>query len=134
MSGSGGAVVEVLADSQKVDVRRFCGYPAFGSGNDGNAGWRFYQVYGALEYRMNNLSMDEVTVVTNMLATLNGFESSLAGSVNDLDTDAAGVWQRNKDEIRDRAGLLELWSRRLCAFMGVPPGPAMVLNGLQLIV
>jgi len=129
-----GAAAGTLTDPQKVDIRRFCGYPAFGSGADGNAGWRFYQAYGALEYRMINLSVDEVTVVTNMLITLNGFETTLSGSIGDLDTDAAGPWTRNRDEVRDRAGMFALWSRRLCDFFGVPPGPAMVMNGLQLIV
>ena len=134
MSGTGGAAAATLSDAQKVDVRRFCGYPAFGSGADGNAGWRFYQAYGALEYRMINLSVDEGVVVTNMLGTLNGFETSLAGSICDLDTDGAGPWTRNKDEVKDREGIMALWSRRLCAFLGVPPGPAVVMNGLQLIV
>jgi hypothetical protein len=129
-----GAAAGTLSDAQKVDVRRFCGYPAFGSGADGNVGWRFFQQYGAMEYRMNNLSVDEVAVVTNMLVTLVGFEASLQGSVNDLDTDAAGPWKRNKDEVRDRRGVLELWSRRLCDFMGIPPGPAMTMSGLQLIM
>ena len=133
MSGTTGTPA-ALTDAQKVDVRRFCGYPAFGSGADGNAGWRFYQAYGALEYRMANLSVSEVSVVSNMISTLNGFETSLEGSVGDLDTDAAGAWSRNKDEVRDRAGLMTMWSKRLCAFFGVPPGPAMVVSGLNLIV
>ena len=134
MSGAGGAPAGLLTDAQTVDVRRFCGYPAFGSGADGNAGWRFYQAYGALEYRMINLSVDEVTIVANMLVTLNGFEASLAGSISDLDTDAAGSWTRNRDEVKDREAMLALWSRRLCAFLGVPAGPAMIMNGLQLVV
>ena len=129
-----GAAAGTLTDPQKVDIRRFCGYPAFGSGADGNAGWRFYQVSGALEYRLINLSVDEAVVVSNMLVTLNGFETTLAGSVGDLDTDAAGPWTRNKDEVKDREGMLALWSRRLCAFLGVPPGPAGLVNGLQLIM
>ena len=133
MSGTGTAAT-ALTDAQKVDVRRFCGYPAFGSGADGNAGWRFYQAYVALEYRMANLSVSEVAVAANMLVTLNGFENSLEGSVGDLDTDAAGPWTRNKDEVKDRAGLMSMWSRRLCAFFGVPPGPAMIVSGLQLIM
>ena len=134
MSGSSGAIAGVLSDAQMVDVRRFCGYLAFGSGADGNAGWRFYQAYGALEYRMINLSVDEVAVVTNMLVTLNGFETALAGSIGDLDTDAAGPWTRNKSEVSDREDMLTLWSRRLCSFLGVPAGPAMVMNGLRLTI
>ena len=134
MSGATGAAAGTLTDAQKVDARRYCGYPAFGSGADGNAGWRFYQAYGALEYRMTNLSVDEVAVVASLLATLNGFEASLGGSIGDLDTDVAGPWTRNKDEVRDRAGLLRMWSLRLCAFLGVPPGPAMTVSGVQLTV
>lgn len=134
MSDTTGAAAAALTDAQKVDVRRFCGYPAFGAGVDGNAGWRFYQAYGALEYRMNNLSIDEGVVITNMLATLNGFETTLSGSVDDLDTASAGPWTRNPNEVQDRTQMLTLWSRRLCAFLGVPPGPAMVINGLQLVI
>ena len=38
----------MLTDPEKTDVRRFCGYPAYGAGVDGFDGWRFYQVYGLL--------------------------------------------------------------------------------------
>jgi len=39
----------MITDPDKTDARRFCGYPAYGAGNAGNMGWRFYQAYGALE-------------------------------------------------------------------------------------
>ena len=62
----------MLTDPEKTDVRRFCGYPAYGAGVDGFDGWRFYQVYGLLEYRMTNLSCEEESVVRRYLAQLRG--------------------------------------------------------------
>ena len=64
----------MLTDPEKTDVRRFCGYPAYGAGVDGFDGWRFYQVYGLLEYRMTNLSCEEESVVRRYLAQLRGIE------------------------------------------------------------
>ncbi len=48
-----------FTDAEKTDIRRFCGYPAYGAGAAGFQSWRFYQAYGMLEYRMNNLSAAE---------------------------------------------------------------------------
>jgi hypothetical protein len=112
----------MLSDTERTDVRRFCGYPAYGAGAAGNMGWRFYQAYGALEYRMSNLSDTELTVVRQFLATLRALEATVPAAADNLDTDQAAVWTRNRDEVRDRLRLLGTWSRRLCAFLGVPPG------------
>ncbi len=112
----------MLFDSEKVDVRRFCGYPAYGASPAGNMGWRFYQAYGALEYRMNNLSPGEESVVREHLATLRSFEAAIPNAANNLDTEAAAVWTRNPSEVRDRQRIEQDWGRRLCAFLGVPPG------------
>jgi len=51
-----------FTDEEKTDIRRFCGYPAYGAGAAGFQSWRFYQAYGTLEFRMNNLSSAELTV------------------------------------------------------------------------
>ncbi len=56
----------MFSDVERTDVRRFCGYPAYGAGAAGNMGWRFYTAYGALEYRLSNLSAaEEVWCVTS---------------------------------------------------------------------
>lgn len=123
-----------FTDAERTNVRRFCGYPAYGAGNSGNMGWRFYQAYGALEYRLNNLSPSEEQVVRSHLATLATLETAVPAAGDNLDTDQAAVWTHNRDEVRDRTGLLAIWSRRLCAFLGVPAGPGLGRPGLTLVV
>ena len=115
----------MLDATEKTDARRFCGYPAYGAGAAGNMGWRFYQSYGAMEYRLNNLSDPEETVLRQHLATLRNFELAIPAAADNLDTAAAAVWTRNPDEILDRQRLEQSWGRRLCAFLGIPPGPGL---------
>jgi hypothetical protein len=124
----------MFTDQQKTDVRRHCGYPAYGAGPIGNMGWRFYTAFGALEYRMNNLSPAEETVVLNYLSQLNQLEGAVPPASENLDSDGAATWQHNKDEVADRLDLLDRWRRRLCAFFGVPPGEGLGGNGLAWVV
>ena len=123
-----------LSDCEKTDARRFCGYPAYGAGAAGFENWRFFQVYGLLEFRLNNLSLSEEIVARRHLASLNNMEVAIPRSADNLDTDQAAVWTHNKDETIDRARLLNEWGRRLCGFLGVPPGPALSGAGLTLVV
>lgn len=123
-----------FTDAEKTDVRRFCGYPAYGAGAAGNAGWRFFQAYGALEYRLNNLAPAEECVVRGQLATLRTLEAAVPAAGDNLDTDSASVWRRNRSELRDRERLLADWSRRLTGFLGVPPGPGLGNDGVRWIV
>jgi hypothetical protein len=81
----------LFTDAQKTDIRRFCGYPAYGAGAWGFEGWRFFQAYGLLEYRMNNLSPAEMTVVTNYLATLYTLEAAVTNTGTTLGTAEAAV-------------------------------------------
>ena len=118
----------MLTDAEKTDVRRFCGYPAYGASPSGNTGWRFYQAYGALEYRMTNLSASEEAIARQHLGVLRGFEAAIPMAANNLDTAAAAVWTHNPAEVLERQRLERDWGRRLCGFLGVPPGPAL-LNG-----
>jgi hypothetical protein len=124
----------MFTEQQKVDIRRFCGYPAYGASPAGNMGWRFFTAYGALEYRMNNLSPEEISVVLTYLATLSGLECAVPTASDNLDSDAAAAWTHNRNEISDRLRLLDSWRRRLCAFMGVPPGEGLGQAGLSLVV
>ncbi len=112
-------------DSEKIDVRRHCGYPAYGGTASGFSSWRFYQVYGLLEYRINNLADGEVSVVRGYLGTLAGLEAAIPRASDNLDTDQAAVWSRNQNEFRDREQLYDGWRTRLCAFLGIPPGPGL---------
>jgi len=121
-------------DSEKTDIRRYCGYPAYGAGNAGFQGWRFYQVYGLMEYRMNFLSGSEEAVVRQYLATLAQLEAGVPQAASNLDTDKAAVWTHNANEVRDRARLFDDWRRRLCGFLGLPPGPALGDGGVTVVV
>jgi hypothetical protein len=123
-----------LSDRERTDARRFCGYPAYGAAPAGFENWRFYQVYGLLEFRLNNLSDSELSVLRRYLLTLLGLELAIPGSSENLDTDSAAVWSRNRSEPWDRSRLFDGWCRRLCGFLGVPPGPSLLDSGITLVV
>jgi hypothetical protein len=129
-----GTVPTAFTDAQKTDVRRFCGYPAYGAGATGFESWRFFQAYGTLEYRMNNLSPAEIAVTLQYLITLNMLEAAVPPASGNLDTESAAAWTHNPNETRDRMNLFDSWRRRLCGFMGIPPGPALADTGITLVV
>jgi len=114
----------VFTDAQLTDVRRFCGYPAMG---DGNVVFPFPWImrqYLALEYRLQHMSANEGAVVANTyLTNLYTLESAIPGTSANLDTSVAAVWTHNPREQEDRDRLFDSWRRRLCNFLGVPPGP-----------
>jgi len=124
----------MFLDSEKTDIRRFCGYPAYGATAAGFENWRFYQAYGLLEFRMNNLSAAEESVVRRYLANLNVLEVAVPMAAQNLDTDQAAVWTHNREEVTDRTALLDDWRRRLCSFFGLPPGPGLASPGITLLV
>lgn len=128
------SVTAIFTDGQKADIRRFCGYPAYGAGAAGFNAWRFFQAYGTLEYRMNNLAPAEVAVTLQYISTLATLEVAVPRTSENLDTESAVAWTHNADEMRDRTNLFENWRRRLCGFLGVPPGPALGQAGLTLVV
>lgn len=125
-----------FTDAQKVDIRRYCGYPAKGGTPTQAFGYRYFQWYGTLEFRMDNLSTEEETVVTGtFLANLGTLETALMGTSDNLDTAKAAVWEHNPNENKDRTALYNDWRRRLCEFFGVPTGPYFGGNGgVRLIV
>lgn len=128
------SVPTAFSDAQKTDIRRFCGYPAYGAGEAGFNSWRFFQAYGTLEYRMNNLAPAEIAVTLQYLSTLASLEAAIPATSENLDTDNAAAWSHNANEMRDRANLFDGWRRRLCGFLGVPPGPDLTDSGLTLVV
>jgi len=119
-----GFVPYAFTDAQLVDVRRFCGYPARADRNVlFPAPWVNVQ-YLALEYRLAHLSQDEgAVVVTTYLANLYTLETGAIGAVANLDTDQAAVWKHNKTELPERWAAFNALPLRLCAFMGIEPGP-----------
>ncbi len=126
-----------FTDAQLVDIRRFCGYPAYGSGAVVNPLPWVMKYYQVLEYKLQSLSAAEgAVVVTTYLANLYTLETAIPGVSANLDTDEAAVWKHNKNELRDRDALFANWRRKLCAFLGVPPGPQFEgpSNTLQMVV
>jgi hypothetical protein len=123
-----------LTDAEKVDVRRFCGYPAYGAAPSGLHSWRYFQVYGLLEFRVAHLSDSEICIVRRYLATLTTLEIAVPATSENLDTDQASMWTRNKDELADRIRLLDEWRRRLCGFLGVTVGPDLSGGTVALVV
>lgn len=84
----------------------------------------------------NMLAEEEGVVRTTFLANLTTLETAIPGTSANLDTDAAAVWTHNKNELRDREALYSNWRRKLCGFLGVPPGPDLAGGGnsMQLVV
>lgn len=121
-----------FTDAEKVAVRRYCGYEAYGAGPSGFQGWRFFQAYGLLEFRLNHLSNDEEFVVRDTyLTNLKTLEMAILGVSANLDTDKAAVWTHNKNEHADRERLYASWRRKLCDFLGLPIGKGLrVCNDL----
>lgn len=108
----------MLTAAEKVDVRKFTGYPAYA-----HYGWVFEEDYATLELRMDNFSAEEETIITsNFLAVLPDLEQAVTDASCKLGTDEAAVWKRNKNEISDRTNLYYQKRRELCSFIGVKPG------------
>lgn len=124
-----------LTDAEKTDVRRFCGYPVYGDTPTQGFGYRFFTEYGTMEYRLNHLSPGEESVLrTTYLANLSTLESAIPASGANLDTDQAAVWTHNKREVADRDELFANWRRKLCAFLGLPPGPGLCGGGITRVI
>lgn len=123
-----------FTEAEATDIRRFCGFSAIGSGADGFQNWRFYQAYGLMEYRLLRLSGTEEAVVRQYITTLSTLEAAIPNASAGLDTDSASVWKRNAQELRDRTRLFDDWRRRLCGFLGVPPGPSLGQVGVAVVV
>lgn len=117
--------------TEKVDIRRFCGYGLYGTGTPTPAsGYRFSTQYGVLEYKMNTLGAEEEAVVrANFLTNLYLLEAAIVASGGNLDTAAAAVWTRNKNEVRDRTALFNQWRQEFCAFLGITAGPSLSGGG-----
>src|ERR1035437_7165566 len=124
-----------LTDAQKADVRRHCGFPVYGAEVGSNAGYRYFQAFGFLEFRMNNLRPEEETIViSTYLANLTTLESAIPTTSANLDTAPAAVWFHNPREMKDRLALFDTWRRRLCEFLGIPPVPGLRSSGRQMVV
>lgn len=123
-----------FTNAEKTDIRRHCGYPAFGAQPTQGFGYRFFTQYGTLEYKINNMLPEEEAVIrTTYLANLSTLEAAIPTASANLDTAQAAVWTHNKNELRDRDALYANWRKKLCAFIGIEPGPGLQ-DGFEVVV
>ena len=122
--------------SQVTDIRRFCGYPPLGPGNPVFPFPWIIKIYQAFEYLVQNTSQERGTVIVTQLGNLSTLESAIMGASANLDTDAAGPWTHNKNEVRDRWQMFGLQRRYLCTLVGCEVGPLLMGGGnsMQMVV
>jgi hypothetical protein len=125
----------MLTDAQLCDTRRWLGYQLAGTTQTISEQWditylSFGMVTMSLFQRLNSLSAAEEAVLINTYLTpLASLETDIVGTAANLDTDQAAVWYHNKYERQDREALFDSWRRRLCGFIGCPPGPDLGAGG-----
>ena len=126
-----------LTDAQMTDVRRYMGYALTGTSMPITADQdlvygQFGLVTMSLYKRLTTLSASEEAVIDTYLTTLAGLETAIPAAAANLDTDEAAVWKHNRSEIADRSNLFDGWRRRMCAFLGFPPGPGLGTGGMKI--
>lgn len=134
MSGSPTGPAYVFAETDLVDIRRYCGYPPLGTQVVIFPEPWYFRFYLAMETRLSNLVSAEAQVVLARLGELRTLEAAIPAAGGNLDTDQAAVWFHNKNEVRDRNNLFRTWRKALCDFLGIPPGPYLKTSGIQVVV
>lgn len=126
-----------LTDRQKADVRRYAGYPMVSDtptddSRDFAYSWVSPGTWRTLFHRLNHMTAEEEQILIDVyLTNLASLEALVVASGDDLDTDQAAVWTRNKNEIRDRTALFDGWRVRMCRFIGIAPGPMLSGGGMR---
>lgn len=131
----------MLTDAQKVDVRRYAGYPL---GGDQATQFFAAPVFASstgqgqitsmtLDFRLDHLTTQEEAVLVNVyLTNLNKLELAVLDAQDGIDTTSAGTWTANPKEIDDRERLYNNWRRKMCAFIGLQPGPGLPTPGMTI--
>lgn len=127
----------MLTPQQQADARRFMGYPMVGDTSpDDRSDLAYAQVtsgrYQTLAHRLKTLRAEEEAIIASYLVTLASLENGITRAADNLDTDKAAVWQRNRSEVSDRTRLYNQWRRQLCGLLGIPPGPSLG-NGTSVV-
>jgi len=119
----------VFTAGETTDIRRFCGYPAYGA-----FGYVWSPGYAYLDTQIAAMAPAEVAVIrTTYLPALYTMETAIDNSGTNLDTDQAAVWLHNKQEVADRTSLFNQKRRGLCDFIGCPYGPGLQAGGTTVI-
>lgn len=125
----------MLTAQQLADVRRHAGYPLLADtvaddSRDFAYGWVSPGVWQTLNHRLTHLRAEEEAVlITTYLTNLAALETAVTAASDNLDTAQAAVWKHNPNEVRDRLALFDTWRRRMCAFIGIAPGPMLGPGG-----
>ena len=127
----------MLTFQQAAEARRYMGYSLLGDTvPDDRSDSAYAQVtsgrFQTLTHRLNTLRPEEEAIVAGYLSTLAELERGITRSADNLDTDKAAVWQRNRSEVSDRTRLYNQWRRQLCGLLGIPPGPSLG-NGTSVV-
>jgi hypothetical protein len=111
-----------LTDQEKIECRKYMGFPLFGDQLSPGFGYRYNQQYLLVEYRFNNLQVDEVDQVRNLfLPNLRQLEQDIYLVRDNSDTARAAVWYRNPLELAERVRNYSFWRTELVKFFGVVP-------------
>lgn len=123
----------MLTDAQKLDVRRWMGYPTLNAGYPDTVytvAWnRSYFPVSITQKLANLTAAEEAALVGRYLGPLAGLEAAFLGSSDNMDTESAGPWTANKTEASDRSRLYDQWRRDMASFLGFAPGPALGSGG-----
>jgi hypothetical protein len=118
-----------FTDEETASIRYYAGYTAtteaFGYTFDGTA-------LPTLDYICSQMLPANQTTLRATLATLATLEAAIDNAGVNLDTDSASVWFHNKNEVDDRIALFNNKRRRMCASLGVIPGPGL-MGGSSLV-
>ncbi|MGZ3295841.1 MAG: hypothetical protein ACXU9D_21535, partial [Xanthobacteraceae bacterium] len=130
--------VAMLTDAQKVDARRWMGYPTLNAGYPDTVytirGDRMQPLLTITQKLANLTDGEEAVLVEKFLTPLESLENAILTVSDNLDTNKAAVWERNTNEQADRERLFDSVRRRMCAFLGFKPGPELGGgNGLNLV-
>lgn len=90
-----------------IDIRRFCGYPLTST---------------EIDVKIAAVPDEAAAVVSTYLTNIRSLEAAIMGASDNLDTDKAAVWTRNRTEVQDRDAMFYAWRLRLCNLIGVIPG------------
>lgn len=90
-----------------IDIRRFCGYPLAST---------------EIDVKIAAVPEEATAVVSTYLTNIRSLETAIMGASDNLDTDKAAAWARNRTEVQDRDAMFYAWRLRLCNLIGVTPG------------
>lgn len=90
-------------------------------------------VVQTLEHRLNTMSEEEEGVlIARYLQPIRDLEEAVLSASENLDTDVAAVWTRNKNEVSDRRSLFKMKCIDMCEFLGIRHGKQQQ-NGLRVV-